>query len=614
MAVAQGAFSAGFGLGACIVHPSRNVVTGGARTISIEPKIMDVCCQLASHGGEVVSRDELIDRVWGVKFGSDESLTRAIYLLRKAIGQASGDETAIETVSKRGYRLTVPVRPLGGTPTPASALVTPESRPSIAVLAFVDMSPTADQGHFSDGVAEEIINALVPLTGIRVAGRTSSFSFKGASKPIGDIGRSLCVDHVLEGSVRKQGDRLRITAQLIDARTDAHLWSHNYHGTVDAVFDLQDEIARSVCEELKVIFHIEDGQQRLAPALTANREAYELFLQGRAMSARILGAGVLQQAEDFFKQALALDPGFAEAWAELGYAYAQMAGYVPAADRRAVLARSFEAAQKAIAIKPDYGLAWMVLSWTPLTKGDIVESLRLAGKALHLSPANPEVLFRRGYYLILIGRVNDALPLIRKAVELDPIQGRNHMLLSIALLALGDVAGADHHAQLAIGLQYHVASLPAQLTAKAAGNVALAVDRMVAAVETSAARAFITEMSTPELWRMIGKIVFGGTDEARAALVARMAAMITEPTRRSEIPYLHVLLGCGAYAEFIEGFGTCAEPGNHLILCLLWCPFAPQSGLRDHPDFAAFAERIGLRAAWDVYGLPDCRSEQAALA
>ncbi len=604
----------GFGLGTCRVLPKRNVITLGDETISLEPKVMDVFCMLASRGGDVVLRDELIDQVWGVKFGSDESLTRAIYILRRALPHASGHDAPIETVSKKGYRLAIPVTPLGPTmPTAplgaaAQAVDAPETQPSIAVLAFADMSATQDQGYFSDGVAEEIINALVPLSGIRVAGRTSSFSFKDANKGIRAIGEALGVDHVLEGSVRKQGEQLRIVVQLIDARGDTHIWSHTYHGTVDSVFDLQDQIARSVCDELRVIFHLDEDRARLAPTLTASKEAYNLFLQGRSLRERIFGDGVLKQAEDFFKRAIALDPNFAEAWAELGYAYAQMAGYVREKDRRAILAQSYEAAQKAIDLKPDYGLAWMVQSWTPVTQGNIAESTRLAGKGVHFDPNNPDVLIRRGYYLLIIGRVHDALPLLRHAVELDPIQGRNHMILSLALLADGDVAAADHHAEIATGLQYHVASMPGMLAAQAAGNTALAVERAMQAARTSASSAFSSEFSTPDIWKMVVTIICSGTDEQRAGLVAQMSAMVTDPARRSEMAYMLVLAGCGVAPAFFEAFGDRAEPGNHLILTALWGQFAPHNRLRDHPDFNAFAERIGLKAAWDVYGPPDCWS------
>lgn len=611
MTFAQDQLTAGFTLGTCSVFPGRNLITLGDETISLEPKVMDVCLLLAARGGDVVSRDELIDQVWAVKFGSDESLTRAIYILRRALAHVSGDDKPIETVSKKGYRLAVPVTLLGLTAAveDAPALPPPENRPSIAVLAFADMSMTQDQGYFADGIAEEIINALVPISGIRVTGRTSSFSFKSERKGIKAIGEALGVDHVLEGSVRKQGEQLRIVAQLVDAHSDTHVWSHTYHGTVDSVFDLQDQIARSVCDELKVIFHLDDDEARLAPTLTPSKEAYDLFLQGRALRERIFGEGVLEQAEDFFKRAIALDPDFAEAWAELGYAQAQMAGYVQVGDRRAILAQSFEAAQKAIDLKPDYGLAWMAQSWTPVTQGDIAESTRLAGKGVYFDPNNPDVLIRRGYYLLIIGRVRDALPLLRQAVALDPIQGRNHMVLSLALLAEGDVAGADHHAELAIGLQYHVASMPGMLAAQAAGNSELAVERLVHAAETSAASAFSSELSTPEIWRMVGTVICSGSDEQRAGLVAQMSAMVADPVRRREMAYLLILAGCGIAPAFFEAFGDRAEPGNHLILAALWGPFDPHNRLRDHPDFAAFAQRIGLKAAWDVYGLPDCWSQ-----
>ena len=451
--------SAGFMLGPHQVFPYRNCVILGETTVGLEPKIMEVCQMLAGRAGDVVSREELIDTVWGIKFGSDESLTRAIYVLRKTFGREPSSGAIIETVSKKGYRLAAPVAPLRTRPEAIVSSVNPETRPSIAVLAFVDMSESRDQEHLSDGVSEEIINALVPLRGLKVAGRTSSFSFKGTRNRIAEIGSALNVDYVLEGSVRKHGGRLRITAQLISALDDAHLWSHNFDGDVDQVFDLQDEIARSVCDQLKIILHVDEEPSRLVRALTLSHEAYDLFLRGRSLNARIFGEGVLEQAEKFLKRAVELDADFAEAWAELAFVYVQMASYLRLDNRRAVLRNSVPAAQRAIDLKPDYGFAWSVQSWTPVTQGDIAETIRLAERGYRLDPDHPDVAARYGYYMTMIGRNGEAMPAVRHAIDLDPIQGRNHMILSIALLNMGDIEGADRYAQRAVELGYHAAVL-----------------------------------------------------------------------------------------------------------------------------------------------------------
>ena len=596
--------SAGFLLGPHQVFPYRNCVVLGETAVNLEPKIMEVCQMLAARAGDVVSREELIDGVWGVKFGSDESLTRAIYVLRKTFGRGPSSGAIIETVSKRGYRLAATVAPLRTEAAVSS--VKPETRPSIAVLAFVDMSESRDQEHFSDGVSEEIINALVPLRGLKVAGRTSSFSFKSTNKRITEIGDTLNVDYVLEGSVRKHGGRLRITAQLINARDDAHLWSHNFDGDVDQVFDLQDEIARSVCEQLKVILHFDEEPSRLAPALTSSNVAYDLFLRGRSLNARIFGEGVLEQAEQFLKRAVELDPDFAEAWAELAFVYVQMAGYLRLDNRRAVLRNSVPAAKRAINLKPDYGFAWSVQSWTPVTQGDIAETIRLAERGYRLDPDHPDVAARYGYYMMMIGRSGEAMTAVRHAVDLDPIQGRNHMILSIALVNMGDIEGADRHAQRAVELGYHAAALAHQFTAYAAGNNALAIERSVHGARTALTHALPSQVSTPEIWHMVASALYGGSDEQRAALVANMGLAITDPERRTEIAYLWILLAAGAIPEFLEAFGSTAAPGNHLILAFLWGEFRPFCHLREHPDFMTFAERIGLKAAWDAYGYPEC--------
>lgn len=598
--------SAGFLIGPHQVIPDRNCVVLGETAFNLEPKIMMVCQILAARAGDVVSRADLIDAVWGVNCGSDESLTRAIYVLRKAFGRESRSGAIIETVSKKGYRLAAPVAPLRTRPEAVVTSVKPETRPSIAVLAFVDMSESRDQEHLSDGVSEEIINALVPLKGLKVAGRTSSFSFKGTSRRITEIGDALDVDYVLEGSVRKYGGRLRITAQLINARDDAHLWSHNFDGGVDQVFDLQDEIARSVCEQLEVILHDDGEPSRLAPALTSSNIAYDLFLRGRSLNARIFGEGVLEQAERFLKRAVELDPNFAEAWAELAFVYVQMAGYLRLDDRRAVLRKSVPAAQRAIDLKPDYGFAWSVQSWTPVTQGDIAETIRLAEHGYRLDPDHPDVAARYAYYMTMIGRSGDAMLPVRHAIDLDPIQGRNHMILSIALLNMGDIEGADRHAQRAVELSYHAAALAHQFAAYAAGNNALAIERSVHGARTALTHALPSQVSTPEIWHMVASALYGGSDEQRTALVANMGRAITDPERRTEIAYLWVLLGAGAIPEFLDAFGPTASPGNHLILAFLWNATRPVCHLRDHPDFMTFAQRIGLKAAWDAYGYPDC--------
>ncbi|MBL4871152.1 MAG: hypothetical protein JKX72_09380 [Robiginitomaculum sp.] len=192
-----------------------------------------------------------------------------------------------------------------------------DERPSIAVLAFADMSEGGDQEYFSDGMAEEILNALAKVPGLRVAGRTSSFSFKGKNEDITIIGKTLRVGHILEGSVRKQGEKVRITAQLIKADDGFHLWSETYDGTLDDIFDLQEKIARAIAAELQVLLNVGEDI-RLADTRTNNKQAYDLYLQGRALIRQSFNEGAMAKAVTLLEGAVALDPQFADAWAELG--------------------------------------------------------------------------------------------------------------------------------------------------------------------------------------------------------------------------------------------------------------------------------------------------------
>ena len=186
---------------------------------------------------------------------------------------------------------------------------------SIAVLAFSDLSPERDQEYFSDGMAEEILNALSKVKDLKVAGRTSSFHFKGRNEDLRTIGETLGVAHILEGSVRKQGDKVRITAQLIQVSNGFHLWSETYDGDMGDVFELQERIARAITDELEVV--LQDGQaQRLVQATTENPEAYRLFLHAAAIIGR-RDIARFSEAQAQLEEAIRLDPGFARAHARM---------------------------------------------------------------------------------------------------------------------------------------------------------------------------------------------------------------------------------------------------------------------------------------------------------
>jgi TolB-like protein len=586
------------------VDPARNVIQCGGRTIQLEPKVMDVLCALLEQPGAVLSREMLASRVWGMEFVSDESLTRAVSLLRRAFREADGEREYIETLSKRGYRLVVDERAVEAGPPAAAVSAAPaETRPSIAVLAFADMSPAGDQEHFSDGVSEEIINALSSLHSLRVIGRTSSFAFRKRSETIPAIAAALNVTHVLQGSVRKHGQRLRISAQLIEAAGERHIWSQTFDGDYADVFDLQENIATATAASLKALFETGDAP-RLASKLTSSQEAYDLFLRGRSLGARIHGEGVLQQAVACLERAISLDPAFAEAWAELGNVFAQIAIYSVIDDRGAMVERAYAAAARAIALRPDYGYPRTVQAFCRVAANDFVDGLRLSTEGVRLDPDNPDALWRHGYCLTTIGRIKDAMPFLKAAVDRDPLQGRNLGILAQAYLCMGDYETAEIHARRALDLGYLGAVHMYATSAHARGLHDVAIDRLMTE-SVKFGSMFWPEYTTPELWRFAAQGFYSGKAEDRIPIVNGMKMVARTSARKDELSIIGCFALTGAAEEFFEAWGPQPYPGSSLMLLSLWTNIEPACQIRADPGFPAFAERIGLTAAWREYGRPD---------
>ena len=307
-------------------------------------------------------------------------------------------------------------------PVPASV---PDA--SIAVLAFADMSPGGNAEYLGDGIAEEILNALAKVDGLKVAGRTSSFRYKGVDEDLRVIGDALGVEHVLEGSVRLQGDQVRVTAQLIRAADGFHLWSETYPGTLDDVFALQESIARAVAGELRL--RLGAGQEaKLVDAGTENGEAYALYLQASMIFHRRLGPR-MAEAEAMLQKAVALDPGFARAWARMASIRAIARNY-SSVDQSQSRAGVEEAAYKAIAIDPTLAEPHAAMA---LNHGNVrryAEERAEFAQALALDPDDLMANLWLGTTLETTGYLDAAEARLDRALELDP-------LLPIALLWRG---------------------------------------------------------------------------------------------------------------------------------------------------------------------------------
>ena len=309
-----------------------------------------------------------------------------------------------------------------------------ETQRSIAVLPFVNMSGDAEQEYFSDGLAEETLNALVRVPGLKVIARTSAFAFKGQNMDIRRIANALNVTHVLEGSVRKAGNRVRVTAQLIAASDGTHLWSERYDRELADVFGIQDEISQAIAEELKIKLSPARGRHQPNPA------AYEAYLKGRHYYQQ-WNPSTQSQAEAFFREAIALDPRYTPAYVDMGFAYFSFVTENLVAPRDAA-PKMRTLAEQALAIDPNENDAHAVLALVAVLDYD----WQTAGREFQIALASPHVspLVRYGYaafYLVSLGRESEALEQTALGLREDPLNTMLRLLPCEVLLANEDPAG-----------------------------------------------------------------------------------------------------------------------------------------------------------------------------
>ena len=314
---------------------------------------------------------------------------------------------------------------------------------SIVVLPFVNMSADPDQEFFSDGLSEEILNALVPIEDLRVISRTSAFAFKGKDLSIPQIAEQLGVTHVLEGSVRSRGQDLRITAQLIEVATDSHLWSQAYNRKMENVFEVQEEISLAIAEQLE----LQLSDRTATEAQTDNIDAYTLYLRGRHHY-QVRGPEDMTLAEDLLTQAVSLDPNFDEAWATLAAARTINSYYFP--ERYAAFqAGAMEAADQALSINPTSGLANAVLGLLAHGRLEFEEALRLQELAIQQSPNESNAYLWKAISLASLGYIQEATATLKTAERFDPAFVNLHNWLISLYLAADDFDSARHHLMLA---------------------------------------------------------------------------------------------------------------------------------------------------------------------
>ena len=294
---------------------------------TIEPRAFEVLIYLIEHRERVVEKEELFEQVWKQTFVTDSALAQEIKNIRHALVDDAAAPRYIETVRKHGYRFIAEVQEVAPVDAGPSRQIEETVQPAaIGVLPFINMSGDPDNEYFCDGLSEELINRLMKLKGLRVVAHTSSFSFKSKDVDVREIGQKLNAGLILEGSVRRVGDRLRVSLQLINAADGYHVWSEAYDHDWGDLFAIQDEISLAVVDKLKIKL-FPDDRKALVKRYTENLQAYHLYLKGRYFWSKRCISGALQKAIEYFQQAIQVDPRYALAYTGLADAYSVLGAY-----------------------------------------------------------------------------------------------------------------------------------------------------------------------------------------------------------------------------------------------------------------------------------------------
>jgi TolB-like protein/DNA-binding winged helix-turn-helix (wHTH) protein len=648
----------GFKLKAFEVRPLTGEVTGADGTTHLEPKVMEVLAALAQRPGEVVEREELLQRIWGHRAAvADEPLTRCIAELRRVLGDSRQAPTFIQTIPKRGYRLLCPVTPLAAAAPPAPTAgppsITPEKpmpsppaivesrahveprvqiyksvpalglglaallalagiavwamsrapvdseiaidRNTIAVLPFIDVGGSPDDAYFGEGLADEILNRLGAVEGLRVVARTSSFAVRSSTDDVRSIAQRLAVAHVLEGTVRRDGERVRIDVQLVDATRGYRVWDEGYDGVLGDIFALQDEIANTIVAKLRATVGTNLPTQPIATsAPTQNLDAYELLLRGRQYLHRRDEAS-LRRSIQLFEEALALDARYGQAYVELAKAYALLPSY-----STEIQDEMFDMALATLAkgVEQDASLdasVQVVLALVAYARWDWITAEVAFRRALEHAHNDSDLLVWYSQFLSSVGRPAEGADYARRAKELDVLSPVVNHRLSVASMWIDADAEAARYA--AIAEELGMGPTPdAYIVLKLRQRDYAAVRPLLIGVQTMFAR--------PTAWvdPLLDALAH---PERRPQAVAALAR--AEEARDVPPKYL---FGAWLYVEEAE---RAIDAGLRLVndrpsFNVEFVFSREARAVRQHPRFGELVRAIGLNRYWDRFGWPDaCR-------
>ena len=495
----------------------------GQERVPIAPKAFDVLRYLVENPGRLVTQDEILDKLWPETYVNPEVFRKYILDIRKILGDRPDKPEFIETVTKRGYRFIAPVIDESAaeqaelsTPQETEGKITKEKaepgtarselksasgrqvllkagiiaalvvaagtaigghfrssrkganapslkNTSIAVLPFADISPGKDQEYFSDGLTEELINGLAKVSGLKVIGRSSTFQFKGKNEDLREVGRKLGVANVLEGSVRREGNQVRITAELIETDDGFQLWSQTYDREIKGIFAVQDEISQAATEALQLKLLGGNGQP-IAPAFrSTSPEAYQAYLQANYFVGRGQSKEDLSKALAYTEAAIKLDEKYAPVWA-LRSSVQTMMALDGLTDDTEGFRKARHDAERAIALDPASTLGYLALARTQMTGDwdwDAAETS--LSKAAALGPGSGEVFRVRSFLSEVLGNLDEAIKLEEQAIAVDPLRSDAYLRLGYLLYAAGRYGEAWPNLQRALELNPKTAFVHADL-------------------------------------------------------------------------------------------------------------------------------------------------------
>jgi TolB-like protein len=449
-----------------VFDTDRRELHRGADVVSVAPQLFDLLDCLICNRERVVSKDDLINAIWNGRSVSDEALTTRLNAARSAIGDSGREQRLIKTLPRKGFRFVGPVqeaqRPASAAVTdsqeePPKPTLTLPDKPSIAVLPFTNLSSDPEQDYFADGMVEDIITALSRFKALFVIARNSSFVYKGRAVDVKQIGRELGVRYVLEGSVRRSANRVRISGQLVDTATGAHLWADRFDGGLGDIFDLQDQVTESVVGAIAPA--VEKAEiERAKRKPTESLDAYALYLRGLARFYQFANRQANDEALRLFNSASELDPDFASAYGRAATCYfiakangwfsdtAKEIAEVTRLARRAVELGKDDAValaaagyalayvlrdlgvgaaliDRALVLNSNSAEAWYFGGWVKNWLGEPEAAIERFARAMRLSPLDPRLMGMRGgtaYAHFLLGRYDEAASWAAMALQDDP--------------------------------------------------------------------------------------------------------------------------------------------------------------------------------------------------